>query len=149
MKRFGIEVAECNGKNVTLIVHYNPEGRLVGGGRHSWLIALQGYALKHNSTIDDIQRQPVEELEAIKQALEMAFDYLNCPPAYKFVKVQVAMVMKSRQGWLKKKIKKGELQPRNCNEAHWEQLKKVLMQDENVHRVIQMTKVQATQNTTF
>jgi hypothetical protein len=46
---------------------------------------------------------------------------------------------------LKKKIEKGELRPQNCNEAHWEQLTKVLMQEENVDRAIQMTKVQATQ----
>jgi hypothetical protein len=52
--------------------------------------------LKLNPTINDIKRQPVEELKAIKQTLEMAFEYLDYPPRYKFVKYQVAIVMKSR-----------------------------------------------------
>jgi hypothetical protein len=90
-------MAECSGKNVVPIVHYNPEGRLVGGGMHSWLIALRSYALKLNMAINDIKRQPAEELEAIKQALEMAFEYLDYPPTYKFVKDQVVIVMKSRR----------------------------------------------------
>jgi hypothetical protein len=47
--------------------------------------------------INDIKRQPAEELEAIKQALEMAFEYLDYPPTYKFVKDQVVIVMKSRR----------------------------------------------------
>ncbi len=101
-------MAKCNGKNVTPIVHCNMKGRLVGGGMHSWLIAFRGYAFKLNPTINDIKKQLVEELEAIKQALEMAFEYLDYPPTYKFVKDQVAIVTKSRQRWLEKK-KKGEL----------------------------------------
>jgi hypothetical protein len=65
----------------------------------------------------------------------MAFEYLYYPFTYKFVKDQVVVVMKSRRRWLKKKLEQGEPQPQNCNEAHWEQLKKVLMQEENVDRV--------------
>jgi hypothetical protein len=40
MKRLGIEVVECSGKDVNHVVHGNPKGRLVGGGRHSWFITL-------------------------------------------------------------------------------------------------------------
>jgi hypothetical protein len=40
MKRLGIEMVECSGKDVSLVVHCNPKGRLVGGGRHLWFIAL-------------------------------------------------------------------------------------------------------------
>jgi len=78
----------------------------------------------------------------------MAFEYLYYPFTYKFVKDQVVVVMKSRRRWLKKKLEQGEPQPQNCNEAHWEQLKKVLMQEENVDRVGWMTKVLATQKNT-
>jgi len=40
MKRLGIEVASIQGKDVTIIVHYNLNGRLVGGGRNGWLTAF-------------------------------------------------------------------------------------------------------------
>jgi hypothetical protein len=66
MKRLGIEAVECSGKDVTLVVHCNPKGRPVGGGRHSWFIALQSYTLKLNLAIDDIWKQLAKELEAIK-----------------------------------------------------------------------------------
>ncbi len=35
--------------------------------------------MKLNLAIDDIHKQPVEELEAIKEALEMGFEYLDHP----------------------------------------------------------------------
>lgn len=43
MKRLGIEVAQLSGKGVIPIVHYNVEGRPIGGGNNKWLIALRGY----------------------------------------------------------------------------------------------------------
>ncbi len=55
------------------------------------------------------------------------------------------MWWKVGKGGLKKKTEKGEPQPWNCSEAHWEQLKRVLMQEENVDRVVQMAKVRVTQ----
>jgi len=54
-KRLEIEVATYQGKDVTSMVHYSVKGRLVGGGRNSWLIALQGYALKLNLAIDNVK----------------------------------------------------------------------------------------------
>jgi hypothetical protein len=45
-------------------------------------------------------------------------------------------VLKGRQGSLKKRIEKGKPWLQNCMEAHWEQLKKVLVQEENVERVV-------------
>jgi hypothetical protein len=63
MKRLGIEIIVLHGKDVKPVVHCNPEGRLIGGGKVNWLTALQGYALKLNLAIDDINRQPIEELE--------------------------------------------------------------------------------------
>ncbi len=38
----------------------------------------------------------------------MGFEYLNHPLGYKHVKDQVAIVLKGRQGWLKKKIERGD-----------------------------------------
>jgi hypothetical protein len=49
--------------------------------------------LKLNPTIDDIQKQLVEELEAIREALEMGFEYLDHPLSYRQFKDQVAIVM--------------------------------------------------------
>jgi hypothetical protein len=46
-------------------------------------------------------------MEIIKDALDQQFDYLNYLLVYKFVKDQVVIVLKSRLGWLKKKIEKG------------------------------------------
>jgi hypothetical protein len=40
MKRLGIEVASIQGKDVTPIVAYNLNGRLVGGGMNGWLTAF-------------------------------------------------------------------------------------------------------------
>ncbi len=54
-KRLEIEVATYQGKDVTSMVHYSAKGRLVGGGKNSSLIALQGYALKLNLAIDNIK----------------------------------------------------------------------------------------------
>ncbi len=82
-------------------MHGNLEGIFVGGGKVNWLTTLLGYVLKLNPTIDDICRQPIEKLEAIKKALEIGFEYLDHPLAYKYVKDQV-VVLKSRCGWLKK-----------------------------------------------
>ncbi len=83
-------------------MHCNLKGKPISGGRVSWLTALQGYALKPNPTIDNICKQPIEKLEAIKKALEMGFEYLDHPLAYKYVKDQVVVVLKSRRKWLKK-----------------------------------------------
>jgi hypothetical protein len=38
----------------------------------------------------------------------MGFEYLDHPLTFKHVKDQVATILKGRQGWLKKKIEKGE-----------------------------------------
>jgi hypothetical protein len=43
-----------------------------------------------------IRRQPVEELEAIKEELDMGFDYLDHPLAFNHVKVQVKTMLKGR-----------------------------------------------------
>jgi hypothetical protein len=101
--------------------------------------------LKLNPTIDDIQRQPTEEMEAVKEALEQSFEYLNHLLAYKYVKDQVAIALKTRQGALKKKIEKGKDQPRNCSEAHWKQLQDVLAQEATIERAEQITKICAVQ----
>ncbi len=42
--------------------------------------------IKTQPTIDDIQWQPLEELEAIKEALKMGFEYLDHPFAFKYIK---------------------------------------------------------------
>jgi len=68
-------------------------------------------SLKLNPTINDICKQLIEELEAIKEALEMGFEYLDHPLSYRQFKGQVAIVMKARRGFLKKKIEKNEEQP--------------------------------------
>jgi hypothetical protein len=99
----------------------------MGGVRNNWLTTLQGYATKLNPGIDDICRQPIEELEAIKEALDMTFEYLDHPLAYKCVKDKVVVVLKSRQAYLKKHIENGLDQPHNCEEHHWNQLKEVLV----------------------
>lgn len=89
------------------VVHYNPKGKLMGGGRNNWLIALQGYATKLNLAISDIHKQLTEELEAIKEAMDMTFEYLDHPLANKWVKDQVVVVLKSRRAYLKKRIENG------------------------------------------
>ncbi len=96
MKRFGIEAFELRGKDLKPVVHCNPEGRLISGGKVNWLIKFQSYALKLNPTIDDIHKQITKELEAIKEALEMGFEYLDHPFVYKYVKDQVVIFLKSR-----------------------------------------------------
>jgi hypothetical protein len=47
-------------------------------------------------------------LEAIKKALEMGFEYLDHPLAYKYVKDQMIIILKSRCRWLKKIGKKAK-----------------------------------------
>ncbi len=47
-------------------------------------------------------------MEVLKDVLDQQIDDLNYLLAYKFVKDQVVIVLKSRLGWLKKKIEKGE-----------------------------------------
>jgi len=42
-------------------------------------------------------------LDAIKEVLDVGFEYIDFPFGYKHVKDQVAIVLKSRHGWLKKK----------------------------------------------
>jgi hypothetical protein len=56
-----------------------------------------------NPAIDGIWKQPIKELEAIKKSLEIGFEYLNHPLAFKHVKDQMAIMLKGRRGWLKKK----------------------------------------------
>lgn len=118
MKRLGIKLAH-DGQNPTLIVHCDASRRPCGGGRIAQLLVLRSYALKLNHAIDDIRRQPLDEMEVIKDALDQQFDYLNYPLAYKLFKDQVAILLKSRCGWLKKKIEKGQDYPWNCSELHW------------------------------
>jgi hypothetical protein len=103
MKRLTIAFTH-DGQNRTPVVHYDASKRPCGGGRTTWLSALKGFALKLNPTIDDILRQPFNEMEAIKDALDQQFDYLNYPLAYKFFKDQVIIVLKIRHMWLKNKI---------------------------------------------
>jgi hypothetical protein len=55
MNRLGIEMAELHGKDVKPIVHFNPLGRPIGGGKCTWLTTLRGYALKFNPAIEDIR----------------------------------------------------------------------------------------------
>lgn len=107
MKRLGIELAS-DGQDAIPMVHCNVDGRQCAGGRTTWLTTFQGYAFKSNLIIDDICNQPLEEMEVIKQALEQQFEYPNYPLAYKHVKDQVAIVMKSRCIVLKKMIERGE-----------------------------------------
>ncbi len=47
-------------------------------------------------------------MEVLKDVLDQQIDDLNYLLAYKFVKDQVVIVLKSRLGWLKKKIEKGQ-----------------------------------------
>jgi hypothetical protein len=54
--------------------------------------------LKFNPTIDDIWQQLAEELDAIKEALDVSFEYIDFPLGYKYVKGQVVVVLKSRGG---------------------------------------------------
>ncbi len=93
MKRLGIELA-LDGQNRTHVVHYDALGRPCGGNRTTWLSALRSSTLKLNLAIDDIWRQPFNEMEAIKDALDQQFDYLNYPLAYKFFKDHVVVVLK-------------------------------------------------------
>lgn len=106
MKMLGVEVTSIQGKDVTPIVHYNLKGISMGDGRNWWFIAFWGYVVKLNPTIDDTQRQLVEELKAIKEELDMGFEYLDHPLAFKHVRDQVATMLKGRQGWFKKEKEK-------------------------------------------
>jgi hypothetical protein len=40
MKRLGIKIVELCGKDLKHVMHCNPKGIFVGGGKVSWLIAL-------------------------------------------------------------------------------------------------------------
>ncbi len=84
-------------------------------------------------------------MEVIKQALEQQFEYPNYPLAYKHVKDQVAIVMKSRCIVLKKMIERGEHWPQNYSKEHWNQLQDVLKQEEMILRVERMSKIQGMQ----
>ncbi len=140
MKRLGVEVAD-QVKDGIHVVHCTSNGRPCGGDKTMWLIVLQGYALKLNLALDDIPRQPIEEMEAVQEALEQSFEYLNHLLAYKYVKYQIAIVLKPRWGALKKKIERGEDQPHNCLEAHWKQLQDVLAQEATIERAERITKI--------
>jgi hypothetical protein len=65
------------------------------------------------------------------------------------MKDQAIVVLKNRWAYLKKKIKKGEGRPWSCEEHHWNHLKEVLAQEENVEGVAQMKGIQATQKNVF
>jgi len=58
--------------------------------------AFQGYALKLNLTINDIRKQLAKKLKAIKDTLEMGYESLHHPLAYKHVKVQLAVILKTK-----------------------------------------------------
>lgn len=73
-------------------------------------------------------------MEAVKEALEQSFEYLNHLLAYKYVKYQIAIVLKPRWGALKKKIESGEDRPHNCSLAHWKQLQDVLAQEATIDK---------------
>ncbi len=115
------------------------------GGKFAWPSTLKGYALKLNLVIDGIRKQPHDEMEITKDALNQQFDNLNYLLAYKIFKDQIVVLLKSRCGWLKKKIEKGEDHPHNCLELHWNQLKEVLAQEKIVERVDWMNKIRAMQ----
>ncbi len=66
----------------------------------------------------------------------------------KHVKDQVAIVLKGRCGYLKKKIEADEGRLCNYTKAHCTQLKEVLAHEENVAKVDRMTKVCGMQKTT-
>jgi hypothetical protein len=139
MKWLGIELVN-QGKDSVHVVHCTSNGRPCGGGKTMWLTTLQGYALKLNPTIDDIQRQPTKEMEVVKEALEQSLKYLNHLLAYKYVKDQVAIVLKIRRGALKKKIERGEDRPCNCSKAYWKQLQDVLAQDPQLKELSKLPK---------
>jgi hypothetical protein len=40
MKKLGRETIELHGKDLKHVVHYNPKGRFVSGGKVSWLTPL-------------------------------------------------------------------------------------------------------------
>jgi hypothetical protein len=63
-----------------------------------------------------------EQSEVVKTTLEMQFEYLYHLFGYKYVKDQVAIMLKGRHGSLKRKINKGEDRPHNCLKAHSNQL---------------------------
>jgi hypothetical protein len=65
-----------------------------------WMVdSLRWYALKLNFTFHDIQRQLVEDLEVIKQALDIGFKCLDHPFALehvcKSINLQVCPLCKS------------------------------------------------------
>jgi hypothetical protein len=62
MRRLGIKVASLHGKDVRLVVHCNLDGKPMGGGMNNWLTTLKGYTLKLSPVIDEIQKQPIQEL---------------------------------------------------------------------------------------
>jgi hypothetical protein len=66
-KRLGIDVATYQGKDVISTVHYSIKGRLIGGGRNSWLIAFQGYALKLNLAINNIKDNQLKNYRQLKK----------------------------------------------------------------------------------
>jgi len=66
-KRLRIEVATYQGKDVISMVHYSTKGRLIGGGRNSWLIAFQGYALKLNLAINNIKDNQLKNYRQFKK----------------------------------------------------------------------------------
>jgi len=49
-----------------------------------------------NLAIDDICKHPPDDLEAIKQALNARFEYLDHPLTFKHVKDKVVMSLKTR-----------------------------------------------------
>ncbi len=101
---------------------------------------LQGYAKKLNLAIDGVQKKPTEEMVVIKETLEHGFHYLDYMLAFKHVEDQVVLVLKARHGWLQNKIEAREGRPLDVLEAHWNQMKVVLLKGTKIEQAILMTK---------
>jgi len=76
----------------------------------------------------------------------MGFKHLDHTFTYKYVKDQVESLLKGRWSYLKKQIETSEKRPQNCMEMHWNQIKEVLKQEDNVERAPQMTRIWAIRN---
>jgi hypothetical protein len=46
----------------------------------------------------------------------------------------MAVVLKGKKGWLKKRMEKGDGRLYSCSKTHWEQLIQALKQEDNVER---------------
>jgi hypothetical protein len=50
----------------------------------------------------------------------------------------MAVVLKSKKRWLKKRMEKGDGRFCSCSKTHWEQLIQTLKQKDNVERATQL-----------